>query len=328
MRQRTILITGAAGAVGGNLTSKILSLNKKNGGQNSLHLLIKPSSDTWRISNLLSQTTVHSVDLTNYQELLRVFEKANPDLIINCASYKKHPADQSSKSQALFNNPQSILNLLEASKIFPPKMFIHIGSCLEYGRINKLSTNEQYQEDKQCQPKIFRGALKNIETTLIKQYCEEFNLPVNIIRTSNVYGPFEQPDRLIPTIIKNIAKGIPIRLTVNKTYRDFIYVDDLTEGIIQLAGKEEFKGEIFNICSGQLNSNHQVLEIIKKTLQKEPQILKEPHLGTVADNSIYPISILKAKSLLNWSPKHSLEDGIQKTCLWFLETGLNLPAYS
>lgn len=146
---------------------------------------------------------------------------------------------------------------------------------------------------------------------LCRFYAENYNVPVTIIRPFNVFGPGQSEVFLIPKIIKQILSDQPeISVFTLDPKRDFIYVDDLVEGIIRTLDKK-FNFEIFNLGSGVSYSVEEIIKTCLKIANIQKPILCE---NTERKNEINDVvaNIEKAKELLNWVPATSFEEGLKK----------------
>ena len=146
------------------------------------------------------------------------------------------------------------------------------------------------------------------------------NFPVTILRFYLVYGPYQDTNRFISQLICSSLKKEEFATTYGNQCRDFLYISDAISAILKaLLCKKNIKGEIFNIGFGKCIKLKKVMGIVKK----EVKFLK-PNFGKISlrkDEFIksYP-SIKKAKKILGWYPKISLNNGIRKTKNYYIKS--------
>ena len=125
------------------------------------------------------------------------------------------------------------------------KCFIQIGSSLEYGRIS--SPNKESQK---CKPVSYYGKAKYLASKHLIDFDERNSFPFIILRLYQVFGPKQKEDRLIPYVISSCKRDKKFKCTDGKQFRDFLYIDDLVDGIIK-SFKSKKVGEIINIGYGK-----------------------------------------------------------------------------
>ncbi|MEZ4704584.1 MAG: GDP-mannose 4,6-dehydratase [Bdellovibrionota bacterium] len=177
------------------------------------------------------------------------------------------------------------------------------------------------------QPNSPYSASKASSDHLVRAWNKTYNFPSIITHCSNNYGPFQHSEKLIPLVIKNCIeeKSLPIYGT-GKNVRDWIYVDDHVEGLIAVA-KNGTIGNVYNMGGNTELSN---LELVKKICtimdQLKPRSNKRKYsqlMEFVQDrlghDFRYSINNHYISSSLGWSPKTSLDNGLEKTITFFLE---------
>ena len=136
--------------------------------------------------------------------------------------------------------------------------------------------------------------------------------PVTVLRLYQAYGPKQDLNRLIPIVIDKSLKNQNIPCTLGRQKRDFLYIDDLINVIFKVIYSKKSQGKIFNIGSYEPIRIRDVIKKIIKIIKKG-----KPQFGKIALRkeelqNMYP-SITKAKKILNWKPKVSLEKGLKLT---------------
>jgi len=308
-----LLITGGAGFIGSNF----------------IHYILKKYPD-YQIVNLDKLTYCGNLDnlkevednpnykfikgdICDQKKVTEIFEEEKPDFVIHFAA-ETH-VDRSILDPYTFTETNIIGThiLLETAKKFGIKKFLHISTDETYGSIE----NEKFKEDDILMPNSPYSASKAGADLLARSYYETFSLPVIITRSSNNYGPYQFPEKVIPLFISNILEGKKVPLYgTGKNIRDWIYVLDNCEGLDTILHKGEI-GEIYNIGGGNEKTNLELTKIILNELGKDESQIEyvEDRLG---HDFRYALDIEKAKKI-GWEPKHSFEEAIKETIKWYLE---------
>lgn len=302
-KPKNILITGATGFVGANLTRRLIN------GKDHIHIIIRKSSDTWRIDDIKKKLNFHYADLTNLKETQKVVEKIKPQVIYHLATQTDY-LDESRK--ILETDIFGTYNLIDVCIKIGFDVFINTGSSSEYGTKNKPMLEVDLLE-----PNSYYATTKAWQTIFCQHLGRDKKLPIITLRLFSVYGPYEMPWRFIPTIIKNCLIGKDLTLASSKTARDYVFVEDAVDAYLKAAQKPKLAGEIFNIGSGKQSTFKEVIETIIS--QTNAQVKQNWNVlpGRYFDTNVWLADISKAKKILDWQPKYSLEQGLNKTINWF-----------
>jgi len=306
--KETIVITGGVGFIGANLIRNLLEKDYE------IHLLWKKSSDPWRILDIKDQINFHIIDIVNQTKLKSVLTKINPSVIFHLATYSSY-RNQEDVNQIFDVAIKGTLSLLHATKEIPYKIFVNIGSSSEYGFKEK-----PMKESDLLEPISFYAAAKSGQTLLCQTFSYQYKKPIVTIRPFSVYGPYEQKDRFISTIIRSLINGETIRLTGGKQRRDFIYVDDLIDLYTKIIkNSNKLSGKILNAGTGFEYSNDEVVQTLFKVMGQKTKIEKGKFPKRMWDAPHWVADITATKKLLGWFPKYSLEKGLKANYDWFLK---------
>jgi nucleoside-diphosphate-sugar epimerase len=244
--------------------------------------------------------------------LRAAIHKINPSIIIHLATYSAY-RDQEAVSQMVETNITGTLNLLSASKDINYSVFINTGSSSEYG-INEKPMNE----NDILKPVSFYAATKASTTLLCQVFAREYLKPIVTLRPFSAYGPYEEDDRFIPTIIRATIENTPIRLTPGCQRRDFICVQDVVDIYIKaMSCGKKLSGQILNMGTGIEYTNDEVVQTLFKITNKRVKIEKGAYPKRLWDMPHWVADISKTRRLLNWKPKLTLEEGLRYTYNWF-----------
>ncbi len=303
MRDRRILITGAAGGVGANLTRWLLS----SGCQ--VDAVLRPGSAAWRLQDIdhpgLSR---HEADVCEPEQLAAVFDRVRPEIVFHLAVARGQ--DEAARERMLRMCSTGALAIIRCAGRHAVHRLVIAGSSTEYG-----PSDSPLGEQHQLAPTTWNGATKAAAGLLFRQAAQENGLPAVQLRLFHVYGPWESAHRLAPTAIRAALSGQPMSLTEPGIRRDWVYVDDVCQALLQAADSGR-PGEIFNIGSGSETSNEalvkQVEHVTGRPILIEPTVL--PRRPTDAAHRLANISL--ARERLGWTPRTTLSEGLRRMVDW------------
>ena len=299
-----ILVTGAAGFVGHHVMMRLptaIGIDNFN-DYYDVELKRKRASISGR---------VYSYDVCDTTALDSILSKYNIKYVIHMAAQAGVRYSLKNPQSYVHNNVECFVQLLEALKNTDIPL-IYASSSSVYGKNTKVPFKET---DPVIQPASLYAATKRENELLAHVYHNLYKQKSIGLRFFTVYGPMGRPDMAYYSFTKNILEGKPIEVyNYGKVSRDFTYIDDIVDGIVACM-TVKFDYEILNLGRGQPYSVGQFISIIeketgKKAIKKMMPMAKGDVLITYADTS-------KAKSLLGYNPKVSLEEGIQKFVEWF-----------
>ncbi|MAJ22951.1 MAG: dTDP-glucose 4,6-dehydratase [Candidatus Pelagibacter sp. TMED64] len=321
--KKKILITGGSGFIGTNLVNYL-----SNKGYNITNLDKISYASTPEIfkKNVKRQNyRFLKIDLANKNKVLKIFKKIKPNIIINLAA-ETHVdrsidnSDEFIKSNILGTyNLINIINKTLSRKEIKKLKFIHISTDEVYGS-NKLSPSK---ENDQYNPSSPYSASKASANHLVKSFGITFNIPITILNFCNNYGPYQFPEKFIPTVIINALKKKVIPIYGNgKNIREWIFVEDCCKAIESTFSKVKFGNE-YNIGSGYRTDNLTIAKMICKLLGKVEKYDFKKLIRYVKDRPghdfRYALNSSKFKNKTKWKPKTSIENGLKETINWYIK---------
>lgn len=261
----------------------------------------------------------HIVDLTDKRAVNKL--PNDFDIIIHLAANAR-VYDLVVNPELARDNFEMIFNMLEFSRKNEIKSFVFSSSREVYGNSGKLIHSEENADIKHTESPY--SATKLGGEALVRSYNQCYNTDFIIFRFSNVYGMYDNSNRVIPLFINLCRQGKDLTVFGKEKMLDFTYIDDTISGII--SGIENFdtvKNNVFNLGYGQGTSILKVAELIKQELKSNVNIhLKENRTGEVVK---YIADISNAKAKLGYDPKVKIGEGIKKSIEWYSKS-LLLPA--
>ncbi len=310
--QKKIFITGGGGFIGANLARKLVEQKYQ------VHLLLKKSTNPWRLKDLRSKIHVHTLDLLDTKRLAMLFKRTHPAIIYHSAAYGRSE-DQADEEKMIDVNIKGTLSLLEASRSVGYTLLVNIGSSSEYGFKKK-----PMKESDIVKPASFYAVSKASATYLCSVFAKQWKKPIVTIRPFSVFGPFEEKTRFIPTIMRALLEQKPILLTSGRVRRDFIFIDDFVDACLTLiTHAKNVSGTIINLGSGKEYTNDEVVKMLFKITRKTTLVKKGSFPKRSWDTNHWMSDNRLARKLLKWKPKTTLDKGLYKTYIWF-EENLNL----
>ena len=246
-------------------------------------------------------------DITNKKKLEFILKNMNFDFVVNLGGYVDH-TNKTKTFQSHYNGCKNIANIFLNKKI---KSFVQIGSGGEYGNLKS-----PHKETNICRPQSNYSKAKYQSTKFLISLFKKKNFPSTIVRLYQVYGPRQDANRFLSTIIKKCLNNKKFPSSEGIQYRDFTYIDDVIRSIFLIFKEKKSRGKIFNIGFGApIKIRNIVYKIIKKCKGGKP-IFGEIKLRKEENLMTYP-NIAKAKLILNWKPKISFDKGILRTIRYY-----------
>jgi nucleoside-diphosphate-sugar epimerase len=301
---RRALITGAAGFVGASLARRLLA------DGHDVVLLVRPGSSLWRLEGVAARR--HELDLRDAAAVAAALAAARPEWIFHLASHGSHSWETDARA-ILETNVVGTLNLLEAAAQQGFDAFVHAGSSSEYGFKDHAPT-----EDERVEPNSTYAVSKSSATLLCRQFAEARGLHVATLRLYSVYGPWEDPRRLMPTLLAHGLRGVLPSLVDPETARDFVYVEDVNEAFLAAASRHAPESDaIYNVGSGVQTTMRELVGIAQGLLGIDDRPRWGSHAPRQWDTRTWICDRSKAERELDWTPSWRLETGLAEMVAWF-----------
>lgn len=298
-----LLVTGGLGFIGTNFIK-----------------LISNKYPTWNIAIVDKQTYAsNSIKLPKNCELFKtdinnVSRMEGIDIAINFAA-ETHVDRSIDDSTPFFRtNVLGTQNLLEQARKYGVKRFIQISTDEVYGSIR----DGKFKEEAKLNPTSPYAASKASADLLALSYYKTYGLPIIITRSTNNYGPYQYPEKLIPLFIKKTLEDEALPLYGDgENIRDWLYVEDncLAIEAVMLKGKE---GEIYNIGANNYLKNVHIANEILSLLGKPQSLIMEVD-DRLGHDFRYAVNTDKIESL-GWKPRKTFMEGLKETVEWYKST--------
>ena len=318
---KTVLVTGGCGFIGSNFV-RLLSVETD-----------------WRIVNLDKLTYAGNLanvadtasdrirfvrgDICDRMLVEGILKEEKPWAVVNFAAESHVDRSIIDAAPFLQTNIGGVQTLLEAIRNFPVERFLHISTDEVYG---DMEGKEPARESSGLAPSSPYAATKAAADLLCFSYRRTHGLPVIITRSSNNYGPYQFPEKLIPLLIRNALGEMELPVYGDgKQIRDWLYVEDNCRAIHAILENGNV-GSIYNIGTGEERTNLDVVEsicdAIAKRRKRDVREVKR-HIRLVTDrpghDRRYAIDTSKARADIGWKPRTEFAAGIKQTVDWYLD---------
>ena len=213
--------------------------------------------------------------------------------------------------------------LLEAARQYPVDTFVHISTDEVYGSVGETGT---FTEESPLNPSTPYAASKAAADLLCRAYVKTYGIPVIILRSTNNYGPYQFPEKLIPLMIQNglSGKDLPV-YGKGENVRSWLYVEDTCRAIDFLLHKG-IGGSVYNAGGNSERRNIDVVESVcallerrteKRALRKRIRFIEDPR-GAAHDYR-YALDDSRMKREFGWEPEVEFESGLELTIDWYVD---------
>ena len=310
------LVTGAAGFIGFHLCKRLLEMEHEVVGVDNVNTYYDPMLKTDRLAVLtkiqIKPFRFYRRNIHNLGEMTDIFMTHKFDAVCNLAAYagvRYSLIDSFPYMESNINGFQVIIELVKKYEI---ENFVYASSASVYGGNIKQPFSEDDPVDK---PISYYAVTKRSNELTARAYNHLFGLNCTGLRYFTAYGPYGRPDLALFIFTKNILEGRPIDVyNHGKMERTFTYIDDIVDGTIA-ALQTPMGNEIFNIGGTDNIDLIKYIEMIEGYLGKKAKMnMLELQPGDVIAARC---DISKAKKMLNYDPKISISDGIEKFINWY-----------
>jgi nucleoside-diphosphate-sugar epimerase len=300
---RTALVTGATGFVGSHLVRGLLSRRV------AVHVLCRTRSDFRRLESVRNDLTVHPVSLADRGALRRVVRSIAPDHVLHLAGAATHGGIAPAMRDVVRANFRGTVNLIDACGEVEYASFINTGDAFEYG-----PGRGARKESQACRPATLEGITRLAATLYGQRAAQTRHMPIVTLRLFSVFGPQDDPRRLVPRVIAGARAGTPLMLSQPQIARDFLDVGDLIDLYLKvMRAGARLRGEIINAGSGRRTTIAEIVACVLRLTKSRSAVRWGAYPTAAHDGGAWVADISRAQRLLKWKPRTSLEDGLRRT---------------
>ncbi len=312
-KDKTVLVTGGAGAIGGNLVRALDKLDTKK----IIILDNLSSSYEWNIPQGPKIQFIRG-DILNDENLKWAF-KSKPDIVYHLAAHFANQNSVDNPEKDLMVNGVGILKVLQYAQLVDVERFVYSSSgCGVYGLESKMPFEEHDVSIHLHTPYQVTKLLGELYTNYFNSL---YSMPTVNARFFNSFGPGEVPGKyrnVIPNFFYWAMKGMPLPITGDGTEtRDWTYVGDIVNGLLAMAIREEAIGEAFNLGASKEQRVIDMATMVNRLTGNPAGIVyKERRDWDVKTHLLSCIT--KAENKLGYRPQMKFEDGLEETHRWFV----------
>lgn len=314
MAGETILVTGAAGFIGGHLCEYLLNRGVRTIGIDNINDYYdqKIKESTIELLSNHDKFVFFRTDIREFDEMKSIISSNDIDSIVHLAAMAGVRSSIENPRKYLDVNVKGTNNMLQLSVEYGVENFVYASSSSVYGEREEVPFYEDDRTDKPVSP---YAASKKAGEVLAYSYHSLYDIPVSCLRFFTVYGPRGRPDMAPFIFIHRISQGIPIKQYGDGTsLRDYTYVSDIVQGID--GAIENPRGyEIYNLGNADPVTLTEFIQIIEDTVGKEAKI--EVVSEQPGDVQKTYADYTKANKYLGYEPKVPLREGISKMVEWY-----------
>jgi len=300
---KNVLVTGGAGFLGSEVTRQLCEMNA------NVTVLDDFSSGKMEYVNNLGALKIVKTDVCDKEGVSKAL--SDQELVIHLAALPFIPDSYYYPEEFFKVNAMGTVNvMLESIRSETVERFVHISSSEVYGTARYVPMDENHPTLPHSTYAVSKLAGERAVFTMHKEH----DFPAVIIRPFNSYGPNITQPYIIPEIaLQLLAMKNSIRLGNVESARDFTYVEDSARGIIMASTNKDAIGETINIGSGRDVKIRDLAFLMAKLLGRQIKIVTDSSRFRPFDVNRLYCNYDKAKKILRWKPKVSLEEGLGKT---------------
>jgi UDP-glucuronate 4-epimerase len=330
-RNKTYLITGAAGFIGTFLSKRLLDKGCMVIGVDNLNEYYDVNLKKTRLEllEMCEGFTFIKDDISYKGAVQQIFEKYKPNIVVNLAAQAGVRYSIDNPDAYIQSNIIGFYNILEACRHYPVDHLIYASSSSVYGANKKVPFEETDFVDT---PVSLYASTKKSNELMAHTYSHLYNIPATGLRFFTVYGPMGRPDMAYFGFTDKYFNNEPIKIFnngdfENDLYRDFTYIDDIVEGIVRLLGNppadDGVRHKVFNIGNNNPERLMVFIESLEKALSNSlgRKVEFEKVFEPIKPGDV-PATYASTKLLqdaVGFKPKTSIQDGLQKFADWYVE---------
>jgi dolichol-phosphate mannosyltransferase len=298
------LVTGAGGFVGANLVRHLLAR-----GDEPVAIL-RPGPNSWRLEDISVDARIEFVDLTCSEDVHDLVDQVRPDVIFNLAAHGAY-SWQTDLDEMVAVIVRATETLLEAARHTDARL-VQAGSSSEYGFSDRATT-----ELDRVQPNSHYAITKVAATQLCRLAAAQYGQHAITLRLYSVYGPWEEPGRLMPTLVERALDGTYPPLVAPETARDFVWIEDVCDAFVR-AGTTDVAdpGAVLNVASGAQTTLRALVDIVRSLFQIDTDPVWGTMPGRSWDTSIWVGDPSAARDAMGWTATTPVERGLHALASW------------
>ncbi|HEY0764558.1 MAG TPA: GDP-mannose 4,6-dehydratase [Pyrinomonadaceae bacterium] len=310
---KKVLVTGAGGFIGSHLTERLVEL-----GANTRAFVRYSSTGSWGWldqSPLKNDFEVVLGDIRDQDTVANALKDV--EVVFHLAALIAIPYSYHAPLSYVRTNVEGTLNVLQGAQRMGTAVVVHTSTSEVYGTARTVPIDENHP----LQGQSPYSATKIGADKLAESFYLSFGLPIVTVRPFNTFGPRQSARAVIPTIVTQALNGDEVRLGSLEPTRDLNFVADTVEGFIKAAETPKAIGEVINLGTGREISIGDLASLILKLMNRDLPVSLESIRVRPENSEVDRLCAdgRKGQSILGWTPKYSLEEGLTATIEWIRE---------
>lgn len=309
---KKVLVTGAGGFIASHLVEHLVRVGAQVRGfvrynsRNDLGML------KWLAPDVLSQVEIMQGDLRDNEAVRNAVRGV--DTVFHLGALIAIPYSYVNPREVIDVNIMGTLNVLMAVRDFGTRRVVHTSTSEVYGTAQYVPIDEKHP----LQGQSPYSASKIGADRIAESFYRSFETPVVTLRPFNTFGPGQSMRAVIPTIIVQALTRDEVKLGSLEPSRDFTFAKDTANGFVKVAEAEGVLGEEINLGNDNTIRIGDLAEKIFKIIGKTPKIVADPQRVRPDKSEVMKLwaSNEKAKNLIGWEPRSSLDEGLKLTIEW------------
>ncbi len=307
-----VLVTGGAGFIGSHVSKALLEAGEEVVVFDNFDgLVYSPTVKQDRIEHMFSaakRPRLITGDILDQNLVHTVFQEEHFDKVVHLAALANPGKSLEAAEQYTLVNVAGTQHILEAARQHDIVQFIFAGSSSVYNDEQTPFREDSYP----LRPRSPYGASKAAAENYCMTWHELYGLPITVLRFFSVYGPWGRPD-MAPMIFAQALLNDEVLYVTRDRQRDFTYIDDIVSGVLAALSRK-FDYEVINLGRGEPVELTRFIEALEVAAKKKAKI--EVREAPAGEMHITYADIAKARTLLDYNPKISFEEGTARLIEW------------
>ncbi len=304
-RDTKVVVAGANGFIGSHLVRRLVGLGAR------VHAIARANGEAWRLRGIEGDYRFIESDIGDAAQVKAIFSEVSPAVTFNAAAYGVMHGDQD-VVRAIDTNLKGGIHLLEAARSMPCHRFVHLGT-----RYESFKYLRPVRESDPQRPQGIYGITKSAGQMALETLAREKEATLRTAVLFGVYGPTESARKFVPHAITSMLRGVPLEVTGCEQVRNYTYVEDVAEALLQLAEVETPGVLTVNIGARKSVTLRELIGCIEKVIGCPSDV----RFGAVAyrTDEIWRMvpDLRLCRQVLHWAPRLSLMEGMSRTVEWY-----------
>jgi len=311
-----LLVTGADGFIGSHLVEELIAR-----GYHVKAFVYYNAFNSWGWldtfpNNLLNEIEIFSGDVRDPNGVKKAVQGCSA--VFHLAALIGIPYSYHSPDSYVDTNIKGTLNILQACRNYKVERVLITSTSEVYGTAKYIPIDENHP----LQGQSPYSATKIGADKIAESFYRSFDMPITIVRPFNTYGPRQSARAIIPTVITQLLSGERIiKIGSSKPTRDFNYVKDVVDAFYRIYNSQKTTGRVINIATQTELSIGDLVQKIKNKIEPEAKINIDKKRIRPEKSEVNRLlgSNELIKSITNWNPQYTIDEGLKETICWFKE---------